>query len=123
MNKEAALYLPLMLFAMILQDCFNHKYTILELRHECSDMNRAIVRPLWSSVVFRLREPIYEKCKGKLSSAIFRWKFNMIRKKPCRGMIGCHNLESRYDKVTKQRVFDFEGLFTFISLLQNHLNL
>ena len=85
----------------------------MELRHECSDMNRAIIRPLWSSVVFRLREPIYDKCKGKLSSAIFRWKFNMIRKKPCRGLIGCHNLESRYDNVTKKQVYDFEGVFTW----------
>ena len=72
-------------------------------------MAKTIVRPLWSSVVFRLREPIYDKCKGKLSSASFRWKFNMVRRKPCRGMIGCHSLESRYDYETGQQIYDFEG--------------
>ena len=46
---------------------------------------------------------------GKLDSAVFRWKFNMVRRKPCRGMIGCHSLESRYDNKTQQQVYDFEG--------------
>ena len=28
----------------------------------------------------------------------------MIRSEPCRGLIGCHNIESRFDPLTKKQV-------------------
>lgn len=58
--------------------------------------------------MFRLREPLYEKCKGKMNTTTFGWKFDMIRRKPCRAMIGCHSLESRFDSNQNKQLYDFE---------------
>ena len=69
------------------------------MRHDCTLKNvgkyRNIVKHLWTSVIFRLREPIFEKCKSKIQKSIFSWKFQMTQDKPCRGMIGCHILENK----------------------------
>jgi hypothetical protein len=80
------------------------------LRHECSVDNteparRTIARQLWTEVVFRLREPIFDKCKGKImNTTTFGWQFHMSSRKPCRSMIGCHYLESRFDPDTNKQV-------------------
>ena len=53
-----------------------------------------------------MREPIFEKCKGKLEDVEFTWKFEMINNKPCRGMIGCHRLDLK----NSSKVHDLEVL-------------
>ena len=80
------------------------KYTIIELRHDCSAKDSILERQLWTSVVFRLKEPLFEQCRGRMNVTSFSWRFNMIRSEPCRGLIGCHNIESRFDPLTKKQV-------------------
>ena len=86
------------------QEGTNHKYTIIELRHDCSAKDSILERQLWTSVVFRLKEPLFEQCRGRMNVTSFSWRFNMIRSEPCRGLIGCHNIESRFDPLTKKQV-------------------
>ncbi len=67
------------------------------------------MRQLWTTVVFRLREPIYQSCKNDHDSVIrdFKWEFRKIPRNPCRAIVGCHALESRVDPVLSSKVYDF----------------
>ena len=90
------------------------------MRHDCTLNNagkyRNIVKHLWTSVIFRLREPIFEKCKSKIQKSIFSWKFQMTQDKPCRGMIGCHILENKSNASVNVLIFILEKkVFIFIS--------
>ena len=56
-------------------------------------------------MIYRLKEPIFEKCSKEINKndMKFSWKFDMFNQKPCRGMIGCHILESRVNFFTNNK--------------------
>ncbi len=47
---------------------------MIELRHDCSgpEDDPTIQTDLWTSVVYRLKEPLYDRCQHKLDKA-FTW--------------------------------------------------
>lgn len=79
----------------------------MELRHDCSDSNPSplIERDLWTTVVYRLKAPILEKCKGKMDRQ-FTWRFRLDPDTKCLAMLGCHELDGMYDQVLGKEVFD-----------------
>jgi len=51
---------------------------------------------MWTSVVYRLKAPLYDKCEHKLDKA-FTWNFDLKRPVSCLAMLGCHDLEGYTD--------------------------
>jgi hypothetical protein len=84
------------------------KYTLIELRHDCSgsEEHPDISREMWTSVVYRLKSPIYERCQDKLDKA-FTWTFDLKQPISCLAMLGCHDLEGYQDTVGDETSYDF----------------
>ena len=68
----------LFLLTYLLQtNCQRH--TLVELRHDCSDKegtNPTIATSLKTTVVYRLKSPLTDKCQGKMDKP-FLWQFNL----------------------------------------------
>ena len=66
---------------------------MVELRHDCSvdkdKTNPTFERELWTSLVYRLKQPVMPQCSADLDKA-FIWKFELTQEEKCRGMLGCH---------------------------------
>ncbi|TRY78589.1 hypothetical protein TCAL_04995 [Tigriopus californicus] len=100
-------YLFLFLALVALTRGSRSPYTIMELRHDCSDSNPnpLIEKDLWTTVVYRLKAPILEKCQGKMDRQ-FTWRFRLDPDMKCLAMLGCHELDGMYDQVLGKEVFD-----------------
>jgi hypothetical protein len=60
-----------------------------------------------TSVVYRLKGPISDKCAGQMHKR-FVWTFNLEDPDvTCLAMLGCHDLDGFYDPVLGKEIFDF----------------
>lgn len=67
------------------------RHTIVELRHDCSgpEHDPSFQRELWTSLVFRLKQPVLPQCEDELDRT-FVWRFKLTQQDQCRGLLGCH---------------------------------
>ena len=85
---------------------------MIELRHDCSStdaaLNPLIERQMATSVVYRLKSPLSNRCSGHMHRK-FIWTFRLDEPGfvSCLAMLGCHDLDGLYDPVLGREIFDF----------------
>ena len=77
----------------------------MELRHDCSgpEQQPTFRRELWTSLVFRLKQPFTSSCKNKLNGT-FVWRFGLTQSDRCRGMLGCHYSDEKASVLSLQDI-------------------